>query len=390
MNRNTDFIPFAQASLDYREEEAVTRVIRSGWLTTAGEALAFEKEFASSLGVGHALAVNSGTAGLHLALDALGVGPGDRVITTPYTFTSSAEVARYLGADPLFVDVRDEDCNIDPDQLERALKATPRTKAVIPVHVGGHPCRMDRILEVATGADCAVVEDAAHAFGASWQGRPLGTWGAIGVFSFYATKPVTCGEGGMVITDDPGFARRITLMRLHGIDRDVWNRYSAQKPSWEYGVVAAGYKYNLSDLLAAIGRVQLTKSAVFRERRKEIARTYTDLFSDRDYLRTPMWSDESSWHLYVMRIRPERLSISRDEYINRLAKMGIGTSVHYIPLHIMPYYRDRYDLRPDDFPVSLSAYRTAISLPVYPTLTDEQVSRVADAVMQVGDSALCR
>lgn len=389
MNRNTeDWIPFARPSLDEREETAVLRVLRSGWLTTASEAQAFEEEFAASVGSRHAIAVSSGTAGLHLALEAAGVKPGSLVITTPYTFTATAEVIRYLGADPLFVDVREDDLTLDPAGVERAARAHANVSAVLPVHLGGHPCDMDPILATAAKTGAAVVEDAAHAFPGRYRDRPLGTLGTAGVFSFYATKTITTGEGGMVTTNDDALARRMSVMRLHGIDRVVWNRYTSRTPGWEYRVVEAGYKYNLPDILAAMGRVQLEKAEQFHRRRREIAAAYREAFSSRDYLRLPPDRPGSSWHLYVIRIRPGRLTIDRNEYIERLSVAGIGTSVHYIPLHIMPYYRDRYDLRPDDFPVSLEAYGAAISLPIYPGLDDESVRRVIAAVIEIGDGAL--
>ncbi|MEE8440550.1 MAG: DegT/DnrJ/EryC1/StrS family aminotransferase, partial [Spirochaetia bacterium] len=256
-------IPFARPAFDEREETAVLRVLRSGWLTTASECRAFEREFAAAVGVRHAIAVNSGTAGLHLALEAIGVSRSDRVVTTPYTFTASAEVIRYLDADPLFVDVREDDLNLDPDELNRVLRAGSNVTAAIPVHIGGHSCRMDEITEHCARAGVPVVEDAAHAFPGTFAGRPLGTIGEAGVYSFYATKTLTTGEGGMIVTEDDALARRMSIMRLHGIDREVWDRYTSSRPSWEYQVVEAGYKYNMPDILAAIGRVQLEKSASF-------------------------------------------------------------------------------------------------------------------------------
>lgn len=389
MSRSIE-IPFAKPSLDAAEEKAVLRVLRSGWLTTASETLAFEKEFARAVGSGHAIAVNSGTAGLHLALDAVDVKPGELVATTPYTFTSSAEVVRYMNADPLFVDVRESDLNIDPDQLQSAIKQHPNISAAIPVHLGGHACAMDEILPMCEARGIPVVEDAAHAFPGTLNGRALGTIGAAGVYSFYATKTLTTGEGGMIVTDDDRLAERMSVMRLHGIDREVWNRYTSTKPSWQYEIVDAGYKYNLPDILAAIGRVQLKKAESFLRRRREIVHAYLRGLQDHDYLRLPEDVEGSSWHLFIVRLRPEKLRIDRDEFIERLAAAGIGTSVHYIPLHLMPYYRKRYDLRPDDFPVSLRAYQSAMSLPVYPGLSDESVARVIREVTRIGDAAAGR
>ena len=395
MSRNTDGrVPFHRPSVGVEEEEAVLRVLRSGWLTTAGEARAFEKEFALAVGSANAISVSSATAGLHLALEAEGVREGGLVITTPYTFTSSAEVIRYLGADPLFVDIRREDLNIDPARIEEALRGQARrvsrrpVQAILPVHIGGHPCELDAITELAAAEGIPVVEDAAHSFPSRYRGRHVGTWGGTGVYSFYATKTLTTGEGGMVVTDDAKLARRMAIMRLHGIDREVWDRYTSEKPSWHYQVVEAGFKYNMPDLLAAIGRVQLRKAEDFARRRHEIARLYAEQLGDRDYIELPAASNVSSWHLYVIRIVRDRLSIDRDEFIAKLAGMGIGTSVHYIPLHLMPYYRKRYGFTAEDFPVSLDSYERAMSLPIYPGLTDEEVGRVSDAVRAIGDGAL--
>ncbi len=381
-----DRIPFHRPTLGPEEEAAVLRVLRSGWLTTAGEARAFEEEFAAAVGSAFAISVNSATSGLHLALEAAGVR-GGKVITTPHTFTASAEVVRYLGADPVFVDIRGEDLNIDPDGIEQAVDRENAVQAILPVHFGGYPCAMDRITSIAGRHGMPVVEDAAHAFPGSYRDRPLGTIGDIGVYSFYATKTMTTGEGGMIVTDDAERARRMKTMRLHGIDREVWDRFTADRPSWEYEVVDAGFKYNMPDILAAIGREQLRKALGFLEARRRIAATYRAHLADRDYLELPPVCPESSCHLYVVRIRRERLSIDRKAFIDRLAELGIGTSVHYVPLHLMPYYRDRYGLKPHDFPVSLDVYTRSISLPIYPGLSDDEVARVAEAVRTVGDSA---
>jgi dTDP-4-amino-4,6-dideoxygalactose transaminase len=391
MNPSIDSIPFHRPSLGAEEEKAVVRVLRSGWLTTAGESRALETEFAEAVGAQHALAVNSATSGLHLALEAVGVGPGDRVITTPYTFTASAEVIRYLGADPLFVDIREDDLNIDPDLIRDALTAQAHrgdsapVKAILPVHFGGHPCDMKMINEMANEHGVATVEDAAHAFPAAVDERSLGRWGDVGVYSFYATKTMTTGEGGMIVTDRADLAKRMSVMRLHGIDREVWDRYTSPRPSWQYEVVEAGYKYNLPDLLAAIGRVQLQRAHEFAERRKKIADLYDSLLGDRDYLRLPIKSEDSSWHLYVVRVQAELLTVERDELMQEMADNGVATSLHYIPLHIMPYYRNRYGFNPETFPISLRTYQRAMSLPIYPALSDEQVERVARTLISLCD-----
>ncbi len=413
-NPSTDFIPFARPSIGTDEEAAVLRVLRSGWLTTATEAAELEREFAAAAGAAHAVAVNSATAGLHLALEALGIGPGDRVAMSPYTFTATAEVVRYLGGEPLFVDIDPETLNISPtalrSTLQRASASGSRVRAVIAVHIAGLRCNMRAVTSAAQEYGAAVVEDSAHCVPRSYSGthpRP-GTDGAevapahsetagadrgcVSVFSFYATKPVTSGEGGMVVTDRTDLARRMRVMRLHGIDRDVWNRYRAEGATWEYDVVAPGYKYNLADLQAAIARVQLHKAERMRRRRAEIAQTYRTAFAALPGLLLPAAGEpteepagengcsDHGHHLYIIRLREGALKISRDEFIDRLTEFGIGTSVHYRPLHLMSYYRDRYGLQPDDFPVSWQAYQGAVSLPIYDAMTSAQTERVTEAV----------
>lgn len=383
-NRNTESIPFALPSLGEAEEEAVLRVMRSGWLTTGNEALRFENEFAERVESRFALALNSATAGLHLALEALGVGPGDTVITTPLTFTASAEVVRYLGAEVLFCDIEADGFNLDPEELETVLERAEaegrRVKAVIPVHIGGEPCDMRRILTLTDARGIPVVEDAAHAFPVrAANGRYCGTAGRAGVYSFYATKTITTGEGGMLVTDDEELAKRVKVMRLHGIDRTVWDRYTAVDASWGYSVVAAGYKYNLTDLAAAIGRVQLRRADAFLARRREIAERYDEAFGKLEGLELPPRGEDHAWHLYILRLTAQA-GIDRDALIARLCERGIGTSVHYIPLHIMPYYRELYGLKPEDYPRALAAYERSLSLPIYPAMTEEQLDRVIRAV----------
>ena len=392
MNPNTDPIPFARPSIDTREEEAVVRVLRSGWLTTGSEAQAFEIEFARAVGAEHARAVSSATAGLHLALESLGVTEGDTVITTPYTFTATAEVVRYLGAEVRFVDIEPEGFNIDPIRVEEALEigddggaAVP--KVIMPVHIGGYPCDMARLLDVAGNAGAEIVEDAAHAFPVATRLGYLGAIGSIGVYSFYANKTITTGEGGMVVTSSTERARRIGVMRNHGIDRDAWDRYTRTGASWEYAVVAPGYKYNMPDVAAAIGRVQLAKAEELHRRRRERAEQYLEALSGLDYLVMPPHSGPNAWHLFIIGLELERLSISRDEVIRCLAERGIGTSVHYIPLHTMPYYRDRYSLRPTDFPNALRRFRRSISLPLYADMSEEAVGRVSAAVREICERA---
>ncbi len=390
MNRNTDFIPFSRPVTGIEEEEAAIRVIRSGWLTSGIEVKEFEKEFACYVGAKHALAVNSATAGLHLALEALNIKKGDLVATTPYTFTATSEVIRYLGADPVFVDIEEESWNIDPEKLEKALiEHNGKIKAVIPVHIGGLNCRMEEICSIADKYDIKILEDAAHSFPVSTAMGYSGTIGDAGVYSFYANKTITTGEGGMIVTNDDSIAKRISIMRSHGIDRDVWNRYTSLKGSWKYAVVEAGYKYNMTDIAAAIGREQLKKASRFNNERKLIAHKYHDSFISTDFLDLPSKEGDTSWHLFIIRINEKKLTIDRDQFIEELKKEGIGTSVHYIPLHLMPYYKELYSLKDDDFPESYKKYSRSISIPIFPGMTENQVLRVVDSVKIVGNR-FCR
>jgi dTDP-4-amino-4,6-dideoxygalactose transaminase len=383
------FVPFSRPSLDHEEEEAVLGVLRSGWLTTGEVAAAFEAEFAEMVGTRHALALNSATAGLHLSLEAVGVGPGSVVLTTPYTFAATAEVARYLGADPVFVDIDRATLNIDPvrlgESLETLAAAGRHVSAIIPVHLAGLPCDMDAISSLSVRHGVPVVEDAAHAFPVRLADRYVGTMGDAGVYSFYATKTITTGEGGMVATDRDEVAARIRIMRLHGIDRDVWNRYTEPGAGWKYDVVAAGYKYNLTDIAAAIGRVQLKKAEAFLGKRKAIARRYIGALSALDFLSLPAWSGAHAWHLFIIRIRENKLSLTRDECMEELRKKGIGVSMHFIPLHTMTYYRDRYGLKPADFPAAFECSQSCISIPMSASLTDDDVERVISAVAELGE-----
>jgi dTDP-4-amino-4,6-dideoxygalactose transaminase len=373
-------LPFALPDITAAEIDAVTDVLRSGWLTTGPAVREFERAFAASLGVGHALAVNSGTAALHLALEAAGVGPGDEVIVPTYTFTASAEVACYLGARPVLVDVRTDDLNIDPEQVARAL--SPRTKAIVGVDIAGVPCDW-HILRTVVGKGVALVDDAAHALPSALQGRPVGRWADITTFSFYATKTLTTGEGGMLVTDDGPRAEHARMMSLHGLSRDAWRRYMAAG-SWFYEVVAAGYKYNMTDLAAALGLVQLRRLHEMHERRAQIARRYEEALGEVAELELPrVPADRStSWHLYIIRLELERLSCDRAAFVEALAAAGIGVSVHFIPLHLHPFYRDTFNYAPDDFPVALREYSRVISLPVYSKMTDDDVDRVIAAVVR--------
>lgn len=381
---NRNFLPFALPDIGDEEIAEVNDALRSGWVTTGPKAKRFEQDFSDFIGKGvEAIAVNSATAGLHIALEAAGVGPNDQVITTPYTFTATAEVIRYLGADPIFIDIDPFTLNIDPRKIEAAI--TSRTKAIIPVHFAGLACDMDAILRIAKGKRLKVVEDAAHALPTTCKGRLIGTLESdLTVYSFYATKTITTGEGGMVVTRDPDLAKRCKVMRLHGISRDAFDRYTSTKPSWKYEVVAPGFKYNMTDIAAALGIQQLKKAWKFQERRSEMAAFYNEAFKDLPLILPPKApaNDVHAWHLYVIRLKDD-LSVSRDRFIDLMAEKGIGCSVHFIPLHIHPYWRDRYKLIPDDFPNALSSYQRAVSLPIYTKMTDDDQNRVVTAVREI-------
>jgi dTDP-4-amino-4,6-dideoxygalactose transaminase len=375
------FLPFALPDIGEEEIEEVVDSLRSGWVTTGPKAKRFEQDFADFLGGGlETVAVNSATAGLHLALEAVGVGPGDEVLTTPYTFTATAEVVRYLGADPVFVDIDPATFNIDPARIEAAI--TPRTKAIVPVHFAGLACDMDAILAIARRHRLRVVEDAAHALPATWGGRLIGSLESDAtVFSFYATKTITTGEGGMVVTRRPELAARSRVMRLHGISRDAFDRYTSDKPAWHYEVVAPGFKYNMTDIAAALGIQQLKKAWRFRDRRSAMAARYDAELADLPVDLPPraQGDDVHAWHLYVLRLRPDA-PVGRDTFIARMAEMGIGCSVHFIPLHLHPYWREAYGLVPGDFPQALAVYQAAVSLPLYTRMTEAEQGRVIEAV----------
>jgi dTDP-4-amino-4,6-dideoxygalactose transaminase len=429
-------IPFARPFIGKEEEAACLRVLRSGWLTTGGETLAFEREFASFLRSGtlrntaeflhstnmaplesddsgadgsgapalRCLAVNSATSGLHLALEAYGVGKGDAVLAPSYTFASTAEVVRYLGAEPVFVDVAPGTFHMDPNALEAAVqrlaagkrayparggfgpKGSP--KAALPVHYGGLPCDMNAIMTIAARYDLKVIEDAAHSFpsklspggdGGSGSTSFAGAIGDAGVFSFYTTKPLATGEGGMVATRSQELADRISIMRSHGIDRTIWSRYTDTRASWRYEVTAPGYKYNMPDILSALGRVQLSRCMELLAMRTHIAARYDEAFSGDERFIIPATGQGDARHLYPLRLHP---SINRDAFIQTMRTLGAGVSVHFIPLHTMPYYRDRYGFEAGDFPESFKMFKQEVSLPLWPGMTEEEVGSVIARVRQ--------
>jgi dTDP-4-amino-4,6-dideoxygalactose transaminase len=382
MSDKLPFLPFALPEIGDDEIAEVVDTLKSGWVTTGPKAKRFEDDFTAFLGDPslHSMAVNSATAGLHLALEALGVGPGDEVITTTHTFTATAEVARYLGADVVLVDIDPATLCIDPAAVEAAI--TPRTKAIVPVHYAGLAADMQALLAIAKKHGLKVVEDAAHALPTTCGGALVGTLESdVTVFSFYANKTITTGEGGMVVTRNPELARRIKVMRLHGMSRDAFDRFTAKVPSWYYEIVAPGFKYNLTDIAAAMGIHQLKRAKAFHVRREQIARAYNAAFADLPVVTPPeaLPGDQHAWHLYVLRLG-DAAPLNRDALIDRLFAAGIGCSVHYIPLHLQPYWRDRYALRPEQFPHSQRAYERMLSLPLYTRMTDADVQRVASAV----------
>jgi dTDP-4-amino-4,6-dideoxygalactose transaminase len=378
------FLPFSLPDVGEEEIAEVTDSLRSGWLTTGPKTKRFEEDFARYMGSKvEALAVNSATAGLHLALEAAGVGAGDEVITTPYTFTATAEVIRYLGAHPVFVDVRPETLNIDPEAIGPAV--TTHTKAIIPVHFAGLACDMPAILRIAKHHGLKVIEDAAHALPTTSAGRLIGSLDSDAtVFSFYATKTLVTGEGGMIATRVPEVARRCRLMRLHGIDRDAFDRYSSEVPNWSYRVLAPGFKYNMTDIAAAMGIHQLRKLDRLRRRREDLASRYDHALRDLpvELPAHALEGDAHAWHLYVIRLRDDS-RIPRNDFINQLAAAGIGTSVHFIPLHLHPYWKDTYNLTPEQFPHATRAFERVVSLPLYTRMTDRDQDRVVRAVRTV-------
>jgi len=376
------FLPFALPEIGDDEIAEVVDTLKSGWVTTGPKAKRFEDDFSAFLGDPslQSMAVNSATAGLHLALEALGIGPGDEVITTTHTFTATAEVVRYLGADVVLVDIDPATLCIDPAAVEAAI--TPRTKAIVPVHYAGLAADMKSLLAIAKKHGLKVVEDAAHALPTTCGGALIGTLASdVTVFSFYANKTITTGEGGMVVTRDAELAKRIKVMRLHGMSRDAFDRFTATVPSWYYEIVAPGFKYNLTDIAAAVGIHQLKRLQGFQARRVQLAAQLDAALSGLPVITPPQPQpgDQHAWHLYVLRLA-DGAAIDRDTLIERLFADGIGCSVHYIPLHLQPYWRDRYALRPEQFPHSQQAYERMLSLPLYTRMTDADVQRVAAAV----------
>ena len=402
--RRTTFLPFALPDIDDTEFQQVREALESGWITTGPKTRQFEAEFATKVGAKHAIAVNSCTAAMHLALEAIGLQADDEVITSPYTFAATAEVIRYFNAKPVLVDICPQDFNVNPALLEAAI--TPRTKAIIPVHIAGIPANLAALAEIATRHGLALIEDAAHAFPVAFNDRMIGSR-PVGMdanhavcFSFYATKTITTGEGGMICTDNDELAERCRIMALHGISKDAWKRYTAEG-SWYYEIVAPGYKYNLTDIASGLGLAQLAKADTMAQRRTEIAHQFQAAFAAIPALQVPFDPTTEAttcaqcqtdcavnqrghaWHLYMLRLNPALLTIDRGRFIEELKARNIGVSVHFIPLHTHPYYRETYGYRRDDFPVALAEYEREISLPIYSKMSDQDVQDVIHAVQDI-------
>ncbi|MGL6072456.1 DegT/DnrJ/EryC1/StrS family aminotransferase [Craterilacuibacter sp.] len=379
------FLPFALPDIGEEEIAEVVDALRSGWVTTGPKTRQFEADFAEFIGDGvEAIAVNSATAGLHLALESIGVGPGDEVIVPTYTFTATAEVVRYLGADPVFVDVDPVTLNMTAAGFRAAI--TAKTRAVMPVHFAGLACDMDAIIAVAREHGIKVVEDAAHALPTRYKGTLVGALDSdVTVFSFYANKTMTTGEGGMVVSKNKDLIARCKVMRLHGISRDAFDRYQSKTPAWFYEVVAPGFKYNMPDIAAALGIHQLKKIGRFHAQREEMATRFDAELSDLPLILPARPDDAASshaWHLYPVRLKPEA-GIQRDDFIVQMAERGIGCSVHFIPLHLHPVWRDGYALTQTDYPAAQAAFEAEVTLPLYTRMSSQDQSRVIAAVREV-------
>lgn len=381
-----NFLPFALPEIGEEEINEVVDSLRTGWVTTGPKAKRFEQDFSRFLGKEglESISVNSATSGLHLALEAIGVGPGDEVIVPTYTFTATAEIVRYLGATPIIVDVDPLTFNMTVTNFEKAI--SNKTKAVVPVHFAGLACDMDPILNIAKARGIKVIEDAAHALPTYYKGKLIGTLDSdVTVFSFYANKTMTTGEGGMVVTANPEIAKRCKIMRLHGISRDAFDRYTSTKPSWSYEVVAPGYKYNLPDIAAAIGIHQLIKLPEFQIKRQQMASYYFEALKELPVELPALPSSDGSthaWHLFPVKLKVDA-GVSRDQFIENMAELGVGCSVHFIPLHLHPYWRETYKLTPEMFPVAQKIFEAEVSLPLYTKMTDEDLARVVSSVKQV-------
>lgn len=383
-------IPFSKVPLAGNEFNYISEVLKSGWLTTSAKAHEFEKRFAEYVGAKYACAVNSCTSALHLAVEAIGIQPGNEVIVPSLTFTASAEIIRYIGADPVFTDVEYETGLISPEILEQTISKHPEAKALILVHYAGQAALMttednNGILDICRKNKITLIEDAAHAFPTKYGNKFIGSYGNATCFSFYANKTITTGEGGMIVTDDEKIYNRAKVMRLHGINRDIWNRFTDNKASWEYDVVAPGFKYNMPDINAAVGLAQLEKAEYFRSQRQRCAEMYLNELKGLTFIDLPTCYgpfENHSWHIFPIIIKPDA-PVSRNDFIRLMAESGIGTSVHYKPLHRMTYYKERYHLKPEDFPNTEKIWTGTVSLPIYPELSDEQIKYICKKIKEI-------
>jgi len=376
---NKDFLLFHKPFISEEEINEIVDTVRSGWLSMGPKTIRFEEEFTKYIGSNRSIAVNSWTAAGHLTLEAFGIKRGEEVIVPTMTFPATAEIVCYLGAKPVIVDVSEDTLNISLEAIEKAI--TPKTRAIIPVHYGGQPCDMDEILDIAKKYNLRVMEDAAHALPATYKGKKIGSISEVTCFSFYATKTLSTGEGGMICTNNEDIADRCTIMRLHGINRDAWKRYS-EAGSWYYEVVAPGYKYNFTDLQASLGLPQLKKVDFMWECRKKIAKLYTEAFKDNELieLHTIKTDRDSSWHLYPIRLNLEKLKINRAQFIEELKNLNVGVGVHFMPVHQHLYYKNEFNLEDKNFPVASNIFPRLISLPIYPGMSKEHVNKVINIV----------
>ena len=375
------FLSFSLPLIGDEEINEVVEALRSGWLTSGPRTRQFELEFRDMVGAPAALALNSCTAGLHIALKVLNVGPGDEVITTPMTFAASVNVIEHVGARPVLVDVEQDTLNIQPDAVEQAI--TPATKAIIAVHYAGHPVELNALRSIASEYGIHLIEDAAHAVGAFFEGEQIGSGSNLTAFSFYATKNLTTGEGGM-LTGATDLLDHARVMSLHGMNREAWSRYAAGG-KWAYDIVEPGFKYNMTDIQSALGLTQLRRFERMQERRREIVETYNAAFGSHGAFLTPTTRAHvtNAWHLYVLRLRSSELTIDRNQFIDEMTVRNIGTSVHFIPIHLHSFYRNKYSLQPNDFPVAHAAYQQMVSLPLSPSMSDQDVADVIDAVLDI-------
>lgn len=378
-------IPFSKIFIGESERKYLNEVLDSGWLTTAGKTLEFEKKFADFVGAKYACAVNSCTAALHLGIDALGIKAGDKVLIPSMTFAATGEVVRYIGAEIIPIDTEYQTNLITPEILKDAIANHDDVKLLIVVHYGGQAAQMEEIIEICNRHGIKIMEDAAHAFPTRYNGKMIGTFSDITCFSFYANKTITTGEGGMLVTNDENIYKRVKTMRLHGINRDIWDRFTSKTPSWEYDVIDAGYKYNMPDLAAAIGLGQLEKAELFRSERQKAVEFYYENLVNLPMIDLPICNgklEDHAWHLFPI-VLNDKSAISRNEFIEKMSEQGVGTSVHYKPIHQLTYYKERYNLVKEDYPNAQLTWIGNVSLPLYPYMTVEELQYVVDAIKRI-------